>query len=136
MYYAKILIAILAVVGFIISYHIYKSKRKNVKLVCVIGQDCDKVVKSKYSKFFGVPTEIWGMIYYAAVFLFLFVFGCLLLLQSPIIIILFKIAVSFAALSSVALIFIQAFILKEWCEWCLGADFINILIFILVMLYF
>ena len=136
MKYANILAAILAVTGFIISYHIYMSKRRNTKLVCIIGRDCDRVVKSKYSKILGTPNEVWGMIYYAGIFFLVFALACFPFLATPVVLALFKIASSLAALSAVILFLIQAFVLKEWCEWCLGADLINILIFILAIFYF
>lgn len=129
----EIFIVILAVVGFVISYYIYKNKRDNKKLTCIIGQDCNKVVSSKYAKTLGVPNEVLGLVYYTLLIVLLPILTLFAFLQLPIIFILLKIAVTLAAITSLILIFIQAFVIKEWCEWCLGTAVINILIFILVV---
>ena len=55
----------LALIGLILSSYIFWKKKKSEKLVCFIGQDCDTVIHSRYSKLlFGIPNEILGMVYY------------------------------------------------------------------------
>src|SRR5688572_27878305 len=53
-----------AFVGFLIAAHIRGKKRSNEHLVCHVGSDCNAVVHSDFSKFFGVPVELLGMFYY------------------------------------------------------------------------
>ena len=65
---------ILSVVGFAVSFYIYYTKKYDKNMYCIIGQDCDAVVKSKYGKTFGIENTIPGMIYYVLVFF------CLLML--------------------------------------------------------
>jgi uncharacterized membrane protein len=101
----------------------------------VIGDDCDKVVHSKYSSiFFGVPNEIGGMLYYLTV-----VVGVVALLFGVTVIgtislsLLLVIIGAFSAIFSMILIYIQAAVIKEWCEWCLASVGMSILIFVLEM---
>lgn len=121
------LILILALAGFAVSFNINFKKNKKEKLVCLIGEDCDKVVHSRYATTFGVDNQIFGMIYYfsIAIFAATLISG---LIWPPVIVLLFKLATIGAALFSVYLIGIQAFVLKEWCEWCLVSAFLSFFI--------
>lgn len=120
-------ILILALAGFAVSFNINRKKSNKEKLVCLIGEDCDKVVHSRYATTFGVDNQIFGMIYYfsIAVFAATLIGG---LVWPSLIILLFKLATIGAALFSIYLISVQAFILKEWCEWCLVSAFLSFFI--------
>ena len=105
--------------GFSLAFYIHKTKRSHKALVCPLDGHCDAVVQSEYSKFFGVPVEIFGMAYYASV-----VIGYGLFLAFPDSIDPWmSVAVSaltlFSFLFSTYLTFIQAFNLRQWCTWCL-----------------
>lgn len=127
-----IYIFILACVGFAVSLYIWRKKKKNQKLVCVIGDDCDKVVRSKYSAFLGVQNEVLGMVYYAFVAFFALIILSGVSLTSGVSLSLVFSAISGpAALFSLTLVFIQIFVIREWCEYCLVSAFVSIAIFIL-----
>ena len=131
MHISYLLISILSWLGFLIALYIRLKKTRNQHMVCYLGQDCGKVVHSQYSRFFGMPVELLGMIYYA--FLGFSYAGVLLFPQlatPPVLISLFALTVA-ALLFSVYLILIQAFALGEWCTWCLTSAFISLLIFII-----
>ena len=55
-----------AFVGFGIAWHIWRTKAQNKKLKCFIGEDCNRVVQSRFSSVFGVWNEVLGMVYYTA----------------------------------------------------------------------
>lgn len=128
---ALILIIIaLATVGFAISYYIYTTKEKGKKLICpVSGEDCNKVVHSAYSRLFGVPNEIIGMLYYGFVILFSgFVWsGVPAILGAKPAMIMFVMGLG-AGVMSIILTGIQAFVLRAWCFYCLASAGINIVI--------
>lgn len=114
------LIAIFAAfIGFVIAAYIRHKKRSNEHLVCHIGSDCSAVVHSDFSKFFGIPVELLGMGYYALTALghaTFIAFPGFLPDWSP----LFLLSLSLIGfLFSAYLIFIQAFVLKQWCTWCI-----------------
>jgi len=127
-------IPILALIGLAdASYLLYK-KLKKEKLVCFFWDDCDKVTKSKYGYFLGVPNEVSGIGFYLFV-LVLFVLsllGSTISLGLPLITLLLFAAIP-ASLASLYLLFVQAFILKEWCEWCILSAVVNFLILLLVL---
>lgn len=116
----------LAIGGLAISGYILRSKITNEKLVCFIGDDCNKVVKSKYGYLFrGLPNEFFGAIYYLAVI------GAVILgLEKTL---LFQVPAGLAFLASLYLAGIQVRILKEWCEFCLTTALINAVIFLMVV---
>lgn len=126
-------ISLLAIIGFLLSWFIFSKKKRNKKLVCFIGKDCNKVLYSKYSKlFFGISNEALGMVYYGVVVLFAILFfleigqiGALSLMP------LLLIITGVASVFSLVLIYLQAFVIREWCEYCLMSAGINIVIFIL-----
>jgi uncharacterized membrane protein len=122
-------------IGFAISFYIYYSKINDKELFCMNKKDCDYVVKSKYGKTFGVDNTIYGMLYYSGMFLM----GILIFLNHNI----FKqLAVYYSIVGvslvtvffSLRLIYIQAFILKKWCYYCIASAIISILILITLVL--
>ncbi len=132
----EILLILFSGLGLFISFHIWnKVHNQKVKLVCMIGDgDCDKVVKSKYSRIFGMDNSVIGMIYYVFIltlvslkifYPYLFALSFISLGEKAII--------GFAAAFSILLTFIQLSILKKACEYCMIANAVNILIFLVVI---
>lgn len=135
----QIAIPILGICGFLVAKHIRNHKIKSTPLVCPINFDCNTVVNSDYSKFFGVPVEIFGMFYYATIslayFFFIFVANIPKALQADLVAIL--IAMSLAAfLFSMYLIGVQIFILKKGCSWCIVSASICLVIFVLTIFHY
>ncbi|OGI67811.1 hypothetical protein A2738_03385 [Candidatus Nomurabacteria bacterium RIFCSPHIGHO2_01_FULL_42_15] len=135
--WVQITIFVLGFFGFAVARHIYKHKDDNKHpLVCPIKFDCHTVVHSDYSKFFGVPVEIFGMIYYAFIS---FAYLVLVFFPMPSIMSV-DLAIVAIAMSSIAFIFslylilVQIFILKKGCSWCIVSAFICFFIFILTMM--
>lgn len=124
-------IVIAATFGFSVSAYIWHKKNHSEKLVCFLGEDCNKVVYSRYSTTFGISNEVIGMLYYGGITvayslaitgLIPFFFGWLISITG------------IAALFSIYLISVQLVILKEWCEWCVASAITSIIIFTLVII--
>ncbi len=122
--------AVAAVGGFAVSANVYRVKRSDDKLICPMGSDCNAVITSRYSKFLGVPLEILGMMYFAIVFLtYLSVSFYPGLLTGTFLTA--AMALSAAAfLFSTYLLFVQAFLLRQWCVWCILAAAFSYSIFL------
>jgi len=125
---------ILSVIGFAVSFYIYYSKKHDKHLYCVIGHDCDIVVHSKYGKTFGIENTIPGMFY----FLIIFFYGFFIVLNRNIfkesIIYYFIVGISLASvLFSIYLVFVQAFVLKKWCDYCVISTIVSLLILIILI---
>lgn len=116
---ADIAIVILGLFGFSLAYYIYHKKHKKQPLVCPLQSKCELVTHSDYSKIFGIPVEILGMLYYASA-----VTLHVVALVAPAVINFGMVCVSLvlsatAFLFSLYLVSIQAFVIKQWCTWCL-----------------
>ena len=129
----RMVFSILGISGFLVAKHIRDHKVKAKHLVCMVGFDCHAVVHSDYSKFFGIPVEILGMVYYLFIALSYF---CLIFFSNmvPNSLTLFVATSSFLAfLFSMYLIAVQFFVLKKGCSWCFVSAFISIAIFVLTI---
>lgn len=127
---SELALLFLSLSGFFLSLYIFFKRKYKEKLKCVIGKECNRVLYSKFSSQFGVSNEIMGIIYYSLIFI-----SSLLFLTYPNILNYFltlsrTIVVGVAMLFSIYLSTIQIFILREYCEYCLAANLINVFIFI------
>jgi uncharacterized membrane protein len=125
-----ILIILLGLGGAWLSFHIYREKQKPAPLVCPIGFDCDAVMKSKYGKFCGIPLEVGGLGYYLLVTIGHALLLTPVALPEPITSIFLLGIAGLAFIASVVLTSIQAFIIRQWCSWCLVSAGISTAIFI------
>jgi len=122
---------ILSLIGFAIAFHIWYTKTRNEKLVCYIGKDCNAVIESEHSEHFGVENATWGMIYFIGIF----IISVISLLWPETMMLSFfltshLIITGAAALVSLYLLVLQAFVVKHFCEYCLASTAIIIAIFL------
>ena len=132
----NIILLALSAIGFLVSYHIYVKKKKAEKLVCYVGKDCDKVIHSEYNALiFGIHNEVLGMLYYgfAIVLTTLPFLNIIAVLGFPLSSILLVVS-GLAALFSVILTFIQIFLIKEYCEYCLVSAAVSVAMFVVRIL--
>lgn len=127
-----------ALVGFAVSWYIFFKKQKHENLVCFVGDGCNTVVRSKYNNLFcGIPNEVVGLGYYAAVLI-----GVVLLFlgvqhTGPIPFLpAFLIGTGISALFALYLLYIQYAVLKAWCVYCLTSAAASIAIFVLFLFYY
>jgi uncharacterized membrane protein len=105
--------------GLALASYIHVKKRMHRPMVCPIGSNCDTVIHSKYSKVFDIPVELLGALYYTITVASYSVFMMYPSLQTaaPVVLVLCLSIIAF--LFSIYLTAVQAFVLKEWCTWCL-----------------
>ncbi len=108
----------LAAIGISETVYLIRKRTVQEKPVCIIGETCHIVLESKYSKMFGIPNDVLGLLFYlmiSAITAFL-VIGI-----EPVIWLdrLAKVLVLGAATLSLYLIYLQWRVLKAWCFWCL-----------------
>lgn len=131
-----LLVALLSVLGFFVSLRISQKKKEGHPFVCPVGFECEKVVKSQYGVFLGVAVEKWGMAYYLLVFAFysfvLFYPALLSDFWGD-----FFVGLSAGAfIFSAYLTFIQTFLIRTFCSYCLFSAFLSTVIFIVSFLRF
>lgn len=133
-----ITILILAILGLVNALYLHYQYRQYLnsgkKMFCLIGGGCGEIVSSKYGQTLGVKNELMGMIYY--ILLIIYSVGNLLLPQiESTFLIWVKLAAILATIFSLYLLFIQAFMLRKFCSWCVIATTINLLIFAFLNLF-
>ena len=122
-----------ALIGLFICWFIYNKKhRKKEKMVCYLGNDCDKVVHSNYSSIFGIPLEVMGVAYYLYLSLLVIAthMGSFTLFGFMIFDIVLVMSTG-AFVFSVYLIYVQGFVIKDWCEFCLVSATMSLIIFLI-----
>ncbi len=129
MYY-HILLALIGLAGFCIASYISHCKNKKKPLVCPLRTSCDFVTTSDYSKFLGIHIEHIGMAYYAIVTLLHFSIVFFPEFATFPVLLAGLTASSCAFLFSLYLTGIQAFVLKQWCTWCITSAVLCALIFV------
>ena len=128
-----LIIIFVSFAGFILSIYIRHKKVTKETLTCPFHSNCETVIFSNYSKFFGIPVELIGIAYYLIVGISYGIFlgfgGTM-----PQFLVLGILSMTAAAfLFSLYLTFLQAFTLKQWCAWCLISAGFCTTIFSLVM---
>jgi len=130
LYTVSIINVVLGAIGFGIAFYIFHKKHRQAPLVCPIGSDCDAVVHSDYAEFFGIPLEKIGLLYYALIAIFYLASLFVPALNTGMIHFIMLGVTLGSFLFSLYLVSIQAFVLHEWCTWCLGSAAVSALIFV------
>lgn len=127
---AYLFIILIAILGLGVAWYIRMKKNVPHGMVCPLQSDCDAVVHSQFSVFFGIPIEILGMLYYGVIILAYAVITAFPVIASELVVFLLLVMSLVALLFSAYLTFIQAFAIKEWCTWCLtSAGFCTVIFF-------
>ncbi len=120
--------------GIIDTLYIYHKNNQPGPMVCPLNSDCTAVLKSKWNKFLGVKNEIWGFLFFLAIFSFS-IFYLLGLMSVVNFDLLFLTMTLFGFCYSLFLTGIQIFEIKEYCLYCLYSAGINLLM-LLTTIYF
>lgn len=111
-----LIIFILALAGVAESLYLNYECRKHRVPVCLIGNQCDIVWNSQYSKTFGVSNEILGIIFYSTIATLegVLIFGG----YDPLLALGETIILFGGAVMSCYFFYVQWRLIKAWCFWC------------------
>ena len=132
--YPRSLVSALSFLGFLISLYVWRSQRSSRPIACWT-RDCDRVIRSPYSRLLGVHNSAIGF------FVFLAIFLVTVLPQagvypptpaSPAFLLLILLS-SLGTLVSLYLAYIQLFVLRGICNWCLTSALLIFAILILTL---
>ncbi len=108
-------IVVVSIVGLIdtlyLTYHALT--KTDVKCLFFPKEWCQKVQYSKYSKTFGIPNPFLGLGMYLAILALSFAFNSGLVPFWPL-----SFIITFGFLFSLYFTYIQAFVLRAFCTWC------------------
>lgn len=126
-----VLTFVLAVIGLGISGYLTYTKLQGVEPVCSAsaGFDCGAVQNSAYSRVLGIPVQYLGLLGYLGMIALLIGeqvnrdiadYAPILLLGMAL----------FGFVFSLYLTYIEAFVLEEWCQWCVASALVMTGLFI------
>jgi len=107
---------VLSCFGILISLYLTYFKFTSDPLLCGIG-NCHAVQHSKYGNFLGIPVAILGIVYYLGVVVSITNFSKRVI----------NMVLIWGLLFSTYLTYIEVFVLKEICGWCV-VSFVNIIV--------
>ena len=125
-----IVLLVLAFFGLADAWYLSISALTDTALSCDLGavlDGCNIVAKSSYSHFMGLPIAVYGVAFYAA----LFVLAALLLVmpRKPLYMILFRFSI-IGALLSVVFLGIQFLLIKALCIYCIASAVISFMVLV------
>lgn len=119
---------LVALIGFIDAVYLTASHYQGGAVSCSITKKCDIVLTSSYATVFDIPIALGGAVYY----LLMFLGGFLYYDRKKENILKFLAWFSSVGfLFSIYLLFIQASIIKAFCQYCLLSAFSSTLLFVL-----
>jgi uncharacterized membrane protein len=120
-----LIIVILGIVNTLyLSYHSIRGT-----IVYCLGfpkEWCEKVQRSKYSKTLGIPNPFLGLFMLAAILILTLLYQAGTLPLWPV-----NFLVTFGFLFSLYFFFLQAFVIRAFCTWCVVSAVVFILLFII-----
>jgi uncharacterized membrane protein len=132
----RLLSLALVIIGLLISGYLSYVKLAEVPLVCVQGSDtfnCEVVQNSAYSRIAGIPVAWLGFATYIVLLALVLLENRINFLEENGVMLFFGITL-FAWLYSMYLVYLQFFVLKALCPWCLGHEVIMTLLFVISLL--
>lgn len=115
---SEALLFTLSAIGISETVYLVKKRRWAQKPICIVGEDCTKVLESKYSNIFVIPNDILGLLFYIALSLI----ASLLVIEIPPFSFwnaILGILILSGSLVSLFLTYLQFQVIKSWCFWCL-----------------
>lgn len=118
---------ILGFIGFLDASYMTVSHYTGTAVNCSITEGCDEVLSSKYSVILGVPMALFGMLYYLFILVTAFFYletgkkGALKILTFT---------TAFGFLFSCWLVYLQFFVIKSICQYCMLSAINSTILFI------
>ncbi len=121
---------VLTVSGILDAGYLFLEHKKQKPLVCPLDHDCSVVTESKWSTiFFGIRNELLGLLFYVGIFLG--IMATLFVPQyAPLIYSLLFWGTLIGFLFSLFLVYLQFFVIKNYCFYCMISAGLTLLLFI------
>lgn len=119
------IIIIFALLAFSVSLYLAISHYMNFLIPCSVTKGCESVLSSKYSSVYGIPLSVLGVAYFAGVIVTALLANHYIIFRR-----ILTIFLGIGALFSLVFLFLQFFVIKKVCQYCLVIDFTGILLLI------
>ncbi len=124
---------IVSFLGFLDATYLTVIHYAGLNIGCIITTGCDTVTTSAYSEVFGIPLALFGAIFYLVVFLSSLMYVDK---RTPAILFFLPILGLGGFLTSLYLIYLQLFVIKALCFYCLLSAGTSTILFILGIILF
>lgn len=128
------IILIFACIGIIDTVYLIYHKLAGTEVACWFfpPEWCYKVQHSTYSKTFGIPNSVAGFGMYTIILILLWLLSNSIITLLPLLGI-----ITFGFLFSMYFVYVQAFILRAFCTWCVvSAINFTVMFLAVVIIYF
>lgn len=122
-----------SIVGFFDAAYLTIQHYTQFTLPCTITQGCDLVTKSEYSSIMGIPVALLGALYYLAIFLAVYI---IIETKKTEYLRFIAIATTFGFLFSAWFVYLQFFVIKAICQYCMLSAFTSTTMFVASIVYF
>ncbi len=133
------IIQLLSIVGIVLAFYLYLFHEGVLFLTCVTDGtfDCGKVSGpyAAYSKFYGIPVALLGMIGYISMFTVIWLRNWLPQAENVLLYLLYAM-IAVALLFSAYLAYLEEFVIGAWCQYCLYSGAVVIMMSILSVWHF
>lgn len=125
--------AIIAIsfIGFLDASYLTINHYRGTNVGCSLTGGCEKVLTSEYALIFNIPVALIGALFYLTVFILALIYTDL---KKPLIIKILAVITALAFLSTLRFVYIQLFVLKSICQYCMLSAITSTLLFILSLL--
>jgi uncharacterized membrane protein len=119
---------IVAFLGFVDASYLTATHYSNIALPCYIVQGCETVTTSVYSKIFGIPVSLLGVLYYLSVLVIVMIYVDK---RNKTILKILHGLTSAGFIMTLWFLYAQAIIIQEYCLYCLFSALTSTLLFVL-----
>lgn len=126
LHYLLLSLLILGFLGFLDATYLTILHYKNVLPPCSLAGGCETVLTSKYSVALGVPIALLGALYYLLVIILTGIYWQTKYRYIPALLLTLT---TVGLLVGAYLIYLQAFVLHAFCQYCLTSELIDFLLF-------
>lgn len=126
----RLVLALIALLGIADATYLTALHYADRSPICIPGLECEVVLGSQYATVWGTPISLFGVLFY------LTVLGLTLWSGSdqrvrPLLVVL----TSLGLIVSAYLVYLQAVVLKAFCQYCLVSAGLSVLLFIGALVY-
>ncbi|HSR89131.1 MAG TPA: vitamin K epoxide reductase family protein [Candidatus Udaeobacter sp.] len=118
--------------GFIDATYLAAKHFLGTPIPCSILKGCEQVTTSQYSSLFGIPVALLGSIYYLTILVLAAIYFDS---RKPAVLKLLACLTPFGFLASLWFVYLQIFIIKAICLYCMTSAATSTLLFIIGMTY-
>lgn len=124
--------SLLSAAGFVDAAYLTVKHFLGSPIPCSILKGCEQVTNSPYSLIYGVPVALLGALYYLTILVLVVIY---LDSKKPSVLKLLACLTPFGFLASLWFVYLQIFVIKAICIYCIGSATSSTILFILGMYY-